>query len=182
MFHNTKKKQIILVRHAKAIELDDFNGMDFDRPLSEQGEQSLAIVAKYLRLIGVKPNRIVASPSKRTKQTAEWFHTQYPELKIEYIDKLYNGGSVGKRDGDTIHLEVVNKTKKDATILMIVGHNDDLTNFAHYLTGEGVPSMKKWSVAVMSLPDSLEWKDVKKWSLSFVYYLTPQFLRLEELI
>lgn len=182
MFHNTKKKQIILVRHAKAIELDDFNGMDFDRPLSEHGERSLAIVAKYLRLIGVKPNRITASPAKRTRQTAEWLHVEYPELKVEYIDKLYNGGSVGKRDGDAIHLDVVTKTKKDATVLMIVGHNDDLTNFAKYLTGDGIPSMKKWSVVVMSVPDSIEWKDIKKWSLSFVYYLTPQFLRLEELI
>lgn len=36
MFHNTKKKQIILVRHAKALELSEFSGMDFDRPLSDK--------------------------------------------------------------------------------------------------------------------------------------------------
>lgn len=71
MFHNTKKKQIILVRHAKALELSEFSGMDFDRPLSERGESSLKFVARYLRLIGVKPDKIVASPAIRTKQTAE---------------------------------------------------------------------------------------------------------------
>ncbi len=51
MFHNAKKKQIILVRHAKALELSEFAGMDFDRPLSERGENSLRIIARYLRLI-----------------------------------------------------------------------------------------------------------------------------------
>ena len=36
MYHNNKKKQIILVRHAKALELSEFSGMDFDRPLSDK--------------------------------------------------------------------------------------------------------------------------------------------------
>lgn len=117
--------------------------MDFDRPLSLHGEASLSIVARYLRLIGVKPDRIVASPAKRTKQTAEGMREQYGTLKVEYVNDLYNGGSIGKRDSDSIHLSLVQKTKKDAVVLMIVGHNDDLTNFARYLTGDGVPSMKK---------------------------------------
>jgi hypothetical protein len=32
------------------------------------------------------------------------------------------------------------------------------------------------------VPDEIEWKDIKKDTLAFVYYLTPQFLRLEELV
>jgi phosphohistidine phosphatase len=143
MFHNTKRKQIILIRHAKALELSEFKGMDFDRPVSERGKSSISIIARYLRLIGVKPDKIVASPSVRTRETAEVVSAQYPDLKVEYIKDLYNGGSAGKRDSDGVHLSIVQKTKKDATILMIVGHNDDLTNFARYLSGDGVPSLKK---------------------------------------
>jgi phosphohistidine phosphatase len=120
MFHNTKRKQIILVRHAKTLELSEFKGMDFDLPVSERGKSSLSIVARYLRLIGVKPDKIVASPSVRTSETAEVFCAQYPDLRVEYIKDLYNGGSAGKRDGDEVHLSIVQKTKKDATILMIV--------------------------------------------------------------
>lgn len=182
MFHNTKKKQIILVRHAKTVEPSNFGGMDFDRPLTESGKNSLRIVSKYLRLVGVKPDKIVSSPSKRTSETAEVLCEQYTSLKVEYIKDLYNGGSAGKRDSDSIYLNIVQKTKKDAVILVIVWHNDDLTNFARYLTGDGVPSLKKWSIAVLSIPDEIEWKDVKKETLAFVYYLTPQFLRLEELV
>jgi phosphohistidine phosphatase len=71
MFHNTKRKQIILVRHGKTLDFSEFNGMDFDLPLSERGKNSLSIVAKYLRLIGVKPDKLISSPSRRTLQTAE---------------------------------------------------------------------------------------------------------------
>lgn len=65
---------------------------------------------------------------------------------------------------------------------MLVGHNDDLTKFAQYLTGDGIPSMKKGSIVVLSVPEELEWKNIQKGNLSMVYYLTPHFLRMEELI
>ena len=182
MFH-TQKKQIILVRHAKAIEPSEFEGMDFDRPLTDKGIHSNRIVAKYLRLIGVRPDRIVASPACRTRSTAVDLAEQYKIAKIEYFDELYNrSGSSVPRDSDALHLKIIQKTKPDSRVVMIVGHNDDLTNFARFLTGDGVPSMKKWSITVLSVPESMDWKDIAKGNLSFVYYLTPHFLRMEELV
>jgi phosphohistidine phosphatase SixA len=65
---------------------------------------------------------------------------------------------------------------------MIVGHNNDLTNFAKFLSNESVPSMKKGSIIVLSVPESIDWKNIKRGDLSFVYYLTPHFLRMEELV
>jgi phosphohistidine phosphatase len=100
-------------------------------------------VAKYLRLIGVRPDRIIASPAIRTKQTAESIATQYNINKVEFIDMLYNGNPTPGRNPDLIYLSIARKTKASAGILMIVGHNDDLTNFARYLSADGVPSMKK---------------------------------------
>lgn len=177
-----KKKQIILVRHAKGVELTEFLGMDFDRPLIDRGISAAKIIAKYLRLIGVKPDVIISSPAVRTRETAEILLDQYPKIgKIEYVPALYNGGALSTRDANEIHLKVVQKMKKDTEILMIVGHNNDLTEFAAYLSGESVPSMKKGSIAVLSLPDELDWSEVSAESAKFVYYLTPHFLRLEEL-
>lgn len=77
MSHNMKKKQIILVRHAKAVERTDWTEKDFDRPLTVSGINSNRIVANYLRLIGVKPDRIVASPSERTRSTANDLAIQF---------------------------------------------------------------------------------------------------------
>jgi hypothetical protein len=62
-----------------------------------------------------------------------------------------------------------------------VGHHDDLSLFSKYLTGEDIPTMKKGSVAVIALPEASTWADLKKGKCSFVYYLTPQFIRMEEL-
>lgn len=182
MFH-TQKKQIILVRHAKALDLTEFEWTDFDRPLTERGINSNRIVAKYLRLIGVRPDRIVASPSSRTKSTAVWLAEQYKIPRVEYFNELYNGNVTSEpRDSDAIHLKIIQKTKPDSRVVMIVGHNNDLTNFAKFLSGESVPSMKKGSIIVLSVPENLEWKNIDKGNLSFVYYLTPHFLRMEELI
>ena len=178
-----KKKQIILVRHAKAVELIDFHWLDFHRPLTEKGELSAKIIARYLRLIWVKPETILASPAIRTKKTAQIIADQFPKVqKIEFIDNLYNWWAVSSRNGNEIHLSALRKTKKDTEILMLVGHNNDLTDFAMYLSGEWVPSMKKWSIVVLSFPDEIDWTEVDEKSAKFVYYLTPHFLRLEDLV
>lgn len=182
MFHSTKRKQIILVRHAKALEVTEFQWPDFERPLSEKGENSSQIVAKYLRLIGVKPNRIISSPAIRTRQTAESISSQYNIKKVDYLDSLYNGVQAVGRNANLIHLTIIKGTKKNVDVVMVVGHNDDLTLFAEYLTGDGVPSMKKWSIAVLALPDGVEWKNIVPGTLSMIYYLTPQFLKIEELV
>ncbi len=181
MFH-TQKKQIILVRHAKAMELSEFDGSDFDRPLSDRGMSSNKIVARYLRLIGVRPDRIIASPSVRTRTTADGLAEQYKIDTVEYFDDLYNWVLIPNRDSDAIHLRIIQKTKSDSRVVMIVGHNNDLSNFAKYLSGENIPSMKKGSIIVLSVPENLDWKNISKWSVSFVYYLTPHFLRMEELV
>lgn len=65
---------------------------------------------------------------------------------------------------------------------MLVGHNDEITEFAQYLTGECMPSMKKGSIAVFSLPNKTKWKEIGQGELTLLYYLTPQFLQLESLI
>lgn len=181
MFVNNTKKQIILVRHAKAVEREDWKWADFDRPLTQAGDSSNHIVANYLRLIGVKPDRIVASPSVRTRETARWLAKKLSIEKVEYEKELYNEVPSLIRDPIDVHMAVVRSTKKSCKILMIVWHNTDISDFASFLSGDTVPSMKKWSVVVLALPDSLEWKNVSQDSARFVYYLTPQFLKLEEL-
>ena len=181
MFHNTKKKQIILVRHANAVEREDWKEKDFDRPLTPAGIHSNRIVSRYLKLIGIKPDRIVASPATRTKSTANDLAIKFWLDTIEFIRELYNEDGDTERKAMNVHLNIVHKNPKEERVLMIVWHNSDLSLFASYLCGETVPSMKKWSVIVLSLPDTMEWKNVKAGSLKFIYYLTPHFLKLEDL-
>lgn len=182
MIQSNKRKQIILVRHAKAVERADWKGSDFERPLTPSWENSNGIVANYLRLIWLKPERIVSSPSARTRGTAIGLAKKFSIPKVDYVDSLYNEKPSLDRDPLAIHLDIVRKNKRDGKALMIIGHNNDLSDFAEYLCGEPVPSMKKWAVIVLSVPDGVDWKNIQPGMLKFVYYLTPHFLRLEELV
>ena len=60
---------LILWRHAEAID-----GIpDFDRPLSERGQQQARRVAKWLDKNRPRRLRVIASPTVRTRMTAEAF-------------------------------------------------------------------------------------------------------------
>lgn len=182
MYHTTKKKQIILVRHAHALEIDNFDGTDFDRPLSDKWREHALIMTRYLRLIGVKPDCVISSSSIRTRETAEIMCKQYNIADINFLDDLYVGFESKNRDSNQVHMKRIKQTSLDIDILMLVGHNDDITKFAKYLSNDGVPSMKKWSLIVLSLPTDMNWNSIIPGELSMLYYLTPQFLKLEELI
>lgn len=181
MLRNTKKKQIIFIRHAKAFDVALWKGIDFDRPLIPAWEKSNIVMANYLRLIGLRPDKIVSSPDLRAKSTAVVMANKLWVEHIEYHDSLYSKQSSVMRDPFEEHFKIIKRTLKSCRTLMIVGHNPDLTLVAQSLSGDDTPSMKKGSVIVLSVPDSMEWKDISLGSLKFVYYLTPQFLSLEEL-
>jgi phosphohistidine phosphatase SixA len=113
--------------------------------------------------------------------TAEIIAKKFHNHTVTYNKALYNEEVVWPRDALKVHFDVVRKARHNTNILMIVGHNNDLSEFASYLANESVPSMKKWAVIVLSLPEDADWKSVKPGTLKFIYYLTPHFLRLEAL-
>jgi phosphohistidine phosphatase len=142
MFH-TQKKQIILVRHAKALEREEWMGKDFDRPLHDRGIRSIRIMANYLSLIGLKPDCIITSPSVRTQETARILADRFRTHSSETFTDLYNEGRDENFDVNSFHLALLRSMMKTDNTLMIVGHNPDLTDVASYLTGEDIPYMKK---------------------------------------
>ena len=62
--------QVLLMRHAQA-ESHSHGTQDFDRPLTAQGLADSAAAAREMRAAGHVPSRIIASPARRTRQTAE---------------------------------------------------------------------------------------------------------------
>ena len=66
------KRELILIRHTKS-SWADFSLPDFDRPLKKDRTDDAKNMAKQLKKLKVKPNLILCSPAKRTKQTAEYF-------------------------------------------------------------------------------------------------------------
>ena len=63
--------QLLMIRHSYAAEPGTVIGGDFERPLTERGQQVFSHMAMWLAARGMVPERILHSPLVRARQTAE---------------------------------------------------------------------------------------------------------------
>ena len=79
----------LLVRHGIAVEREEWDGKDVDRPLTEEGNRRVRQVAAGLRRLAVRPTVIYASPARRAVETAQLLHDLLarPSL-MEFRDEL----------------------------------------------------------------------------------------------
>ena len=61
----------VLFRHGIAVDREEWEGKDVDRPLTGKGKRRVCQVAAGLRRLGVRPTVIYASPAKRAVETAQ---------------------------------------------------------------------------------------------------------------
>jgi len=64
----------VLLRHGIAMERDEWDGPDADRPLTERGAKRVAQVAAGLNRIDVQPTHVWSSPLIRAIETAKIVH------------------------------------------------------------------------------------------------------------
>ena len=65
----------LLLRHGIAVERDEWEGPDADRPLTERGARRVAQVAGGLKRLDVQPTHILSSPLIRAIETAKIAHS-----------------------------------------------------------------------------------------------------------
>ena len=65
----------LLMRHGIAVERDEWDGSDGDRPLTERGEKRVAQVVDGLGRLGVQPTHVLSSPLTRAIETAKIAHS-----------------------------------------------------------------------------------------------------------
>lgn len=123
-------KTLFLIRHAKS-SWSDGSLDDFNRPLNNRGKISADFMGKELAKKGIKPDKIIASPAKRTQRTSERIAQKigYPNINIAYYSELYLG------DIQSL-LEIVNSLSDDNDTVFLVGHNPGITMFFNYVCGE----------------------------------------------
>ena len=76
-------KELILIRHAKSSWSNPLLE-DFERPLNKRGERDAPFMAKILKQKEINPDLIISSPSKRTKDTLDFFIKEF-DYKGEII-------------------------------------------------------------------------------------------------
>jgi phosphohistidine phosphatase len=122
-------KTLFLIRHAKSSWTDPALP-DKDRPLGDRGRRDARKMGKRLAKRDVKPDLILSSPARRALKTARIIAKKldYKRKDIVVDDRLY-AGEVNDL------LNVIHKVG-DLERVMLVGHNPELTQFAHCLSSE----------------------------------------------
>jgi len=123
-------RRLLLFRHAKA-EHSEPGMEDRARRLVERGQKDAATVGAYMASHALIPDRVMASPSKRTQETWKF---AAPALKpapvATPVERLYNA---------TPHdiLGIIKGAPAAAHSLLILGHNPGLHAVALLLVASG---------------------------------------------
>ncbi|HMP75312.1 MAG TPA: histidine phosphatase family protein [Kiritimatiellia bacterium] len=127
--------RILFIRHAQAVEADQFDGDDLDRPLTPEGRKRFKRVADAVATVYPRPDRLVSSRAERACRTAEVLALAFGLKTWEEREELNPGASVAA-------IKAVLEERADAEWVMVVGHEPDFSGAVSALTGGGRLRMK----------------------------------------
>jgi phosphohistidine phosphatase len=161
--------ECILFRHGIAMEREEWEGPDSQRPLTAKGAEKTREAAAGMLCLDVQPTHVMSSPYVRAKETAKLVQ-QVLKLKgdIQVHDELVPDASPDKI------LALFNGLPADACVIC-VGHEPHLGEAAGFLLcGAPLPglSLKKAGACAFSFSGAPKGgRGVLKW------WLTPSQLR-----
>jgi phosphohistidine phosphatase len=168
--------RLCLFRHAKS---DWFAGAagDFDRPISARGGQDATLLGAHLAAKGWRPDRILCSPSRRTRQTLELVEELLDRKPdIAYPTGLYDASGVDYTD-------LIRAHGGDAETLMIIGHNPMIHETALHLAIPAISPAanelaRKFPTCAVALLDfQMPWEDLADHSGNLLAFVKPADLR-----
>jgi phosphohistidine phosphatase len=116
--------RLYLLRHARAA-WPSPGQQDYDRALDATGIAEARNVARQAHAAGVMPGILVSSPARRCAGTTAAFLEIFANLTADYDGRLYS-------EGQDAYLDQIRK-HRDATSLMLVGHNPMIESLAGFL-------------------------------------------------
>jgi phosphohistidine phosphatase SixA len=143
--------ELILLRHAEAVPIET-SGEDRQRPLSGRGEQEAQAAGLWLASHGIRPERVLCSPSRRTSETARLALTALDSLPVPQLAEEIYDASPGE-------LLALLDQHGDARSVMLVGHNPGIERLVALLVegrSDDFRGMPPGALAVLHLDGSLE--------------------------
>ncbi len=160
-------KQLILIRHAKAVD-GSLHLHDFDRVLSNRGEQEAATMGEKLAHKKLSIDAIISSPAARTKSTAEIIATalNFSLQNLQFQPLIYEAST---RTLFQIACELENEWKT----VILVGHNPAFYDLASNLLGK--PLIDFPTCTVCGINFNIEnWADLQINSGKLDFFETPK--------
>lgn len=110
----------ILVRHGIAVEPDEWEGTEENRPLTEKGKRRVRQAAEGLAALDCMPTHLFTSPFVRAYDTARLLRTVIcPTLKVETRNELTPGTKPDRLVGFL-------RTLPSDAVVICVGHEPQL--------------------------------------------------------
>lgn len=139
----------VLFRHGIAVEPEEWDGFEEDRPLTDKGRKQVRQAASALASMNLAPTHLLSSPFARARDTAILIQSVLcPSLQIQIVNDLAVGSSPERL------LPLWRKYPADSVVLC-VGHEPSLGQLAAILlcgkATTGFP-MKKAGAALIHLP------------------------------
>lgn len=120
-------RQLLLLRHAKS-SWDDPSLPDHARPLNARGRRAAQAMAAAMRDLGLSPDVVLVSSSRRTLQTLEAISPFPDSPLVEPMDDIYLAPWPRL-------LEILRRSPETARSVMLLGHNPGLQDLALALVG-----------------------------------------------
>lgn len=143
--------ELILLRHAEAVPIES-SGDDLQRPLSTRGEQEAQAAGLWLATHGLRPDRVLCSPTRRTDETTR--------LALAAIDNAPVPQLAGEiYDASPGELLALLDQHGDAGTVMLVGHNPGIERLVALLVegrSDEFRGMPPAALAVLHLDGALE--------------------------
>ena len=119
---------LLLIRHAAAVDRETWTGDDQLRPLSPAGAKAARAFFRTLREIVPAPDRVLTSPAIRAVETAALFHRVFRGRRPRIVAELAPGCP-----SDVIASAARSGSRN--TVIALVGHEPDLSTAAAALIG-----------------------------------------------
>ena len=136
-------RQLLLLRHAKS-SWDERELPDHERPLNARGRQAAAAMRDAMARLGLAPDVVLVSTSKRTIQTLDAFEPWTDTPLVERMAALYNASA------DEL-LDALHEVKETVRSVMVIAHNPGIHELAMALAD--AESLKFTDPAIRRMTD-----------------------------
>lgn len=156
------KIKLHLIRHGEAV-TNSISGNDFDRKLSAIGIEEVRRLNSFLFHKNIDFDHCFCSSAQRTKDTSTLVLKNLLTNKIDFRDELYLA--------DRIFLMKFICQTEQCENLLLIGHNEGISDLASYLTGENIYMSTSSYICIQFEVES--WQLVSKEQGEIIEIFTP---------
>ena len=166
-------KTILLLRHAKS-DWDNPALADFERPLAKRGLKDAPRMGAVLSDFELVPDRILASPARRAKETAELVAEACSYNKeIEWHEAFYGGNAEDL-------IAALQRLPTSVEQVLLVGHNPTMEETISTLISgderEPIIAMPTAALACLQI-DIRDWAELEPGEGILQWFLIPRLVK-----